>query len=75
MFKKIIGAVFMMAVAYAALAVNVVQAQALEKKKITIAVGGKGLFYYLPLTIAERNGYFKDEGLEWRPQQAETETT
>ena len=64
MFKKIIGAVFMMAVAYAALAVNVVQAQPLEKKKITIAVGGKGLFYYLPLTIAERNGYFKDEGLE-----------
>ena len=39
-------------------------AQALEKKKITIAVGGKSLFYYLPLTIAERNGYFKDEGLE-----------
>ena len=30
----------MMVVAYAALAVNVVQAQTLEKKKITIAVGG-----------------------------------
>src|SRR6188474_312841 len=39
-------------------------AQALEKPKITIAVGGKNLFYYLPLTIAERRGYFKDEGLE-----------
>jgi NitT/TauT family transport system substrate-binding protein len=39
-------------------------AQAPEKKKLTIAVGGKSLFYYLPLTIAERNGYFKDEGLE-----------
>jgi NitT/TauT family transport system substrate-binding protein len=39
-------------------------AQAPEKKKITIAVGGKSLFYYLPLTIAERKGYFKDEGLE-----------
>ena len=75
MFKKIIGAVFMMAVAYAALAVNVVQAQALEKKKITIAVGGQGLFYCLPLTTAERNGYFKGEGLKWQPQQAETETT
>jgi len=36
----------------------------LEKKKVTIAVGGKTLFYYLPLTIAERRGYFKDEGLE-----------
>lgn len=38
-------------------------AQTLEKPKITIAVGGKNLFYYLPLTIAERRGYFKDEGL------------
>jgi NitT/TauT family transport system substrate-binding protein len=35
-----------------------------EKKKITIAVGGKSLFYYLPLTVAERKGYFRDEGLE-----------
>src|SRR3954463_10951622 len=39
-------------------------AQAPEKKKITIAVGGKSLFYYLPLTVAERKGFFKDEGLE-----------
>jgi len=39
-------------------------AQTLEKPKITLAVGGKSLFYYLPLTIAERRGYFKDEGLE-----------
>ncbi len=38
-------------------------AQALEKTKIIIAVGGKNLFYYLPLTIAEQRGYFKDEGL------------
>ena len=28
-------------------------AQALEKSKITIAVGGKNLFYYLPLTRCE----------------------
>ncbi|HTP97384.1 MAG TPA: ABC transporter substrate-binding protein [Burkholderiales bacterium] len=39
-------------------------AQALEKQKVTLAVGGKTLFYYLPLTIAERKGYFKDEGLD-----------
>jgi NitT/TauT family transport system substrate-binding protein len=39
-------------------------AQAPEKKKITIAVGGKTLFYYLPLTVAERKGFFKEEGLE-----------
>ncbi len=39
-------------------------AQTLEKPKLTIAVGGKNLFYYLPLTIAETQGYFKDEGLD-----------
>ena len=35
-----------------------------EKPKVAIAVGGKAGFYYLPLTIAERLGYFKDEGLD-----------
>ena len=35
-----------------------------EKSKVTIAVGGKNLFYYVPLTIAEQRGFFKDEGLE-----------
>lgn len=39
-------------------------AQALEKPKLAIAVGGKNLLYYLPLTIAEQRGYFKAEGLE-----------
>lgn len=39
-------------------------AQALEKPKLTLAVGGKNLFYYLPLTIAEQLGYFKAEGLD-----------
>lgn len=39
------------------------QAQ-LEKKDVHIAVGGKNAFYYLPLTIAEQLGYFKDEGLD-----------
>ena len=41
-----------------------VRAQSLEKPKITLAVGGKNLLYYLPLTIAEQLGYFKAEGLE-----------
>lgn len=35
-----------------------------EKTKVSIAVGGKAAFYYLPLTIAEQLGYFKSEGLE-----------
>jgi NitT/TauT family transport system substrate-binding protein len=39
-------------------------AQTLEKQKVSIAVGGKNLFYYLPLTVAEQLGYFKDEGLQ-----------
>lgn len=38
----------------------------LEKKDVHIAVGGKASFYYLPLTIAEQLGYFKDEGLTVR---------
>ena len=41
-----------------------VRAQALDKPRLTIAVGGKNLLYYLPLTIAEAQGYFKAEGLE-----------
>ncbi len=39
-------------------------AQTPEKPKVTIAVGGKNLLYYLPLTIAEQLGYFKAEGLD-----------
>lgn len=35
----------------------------LEQADVSIAVGGKAGFYYLPLTIAEQLGYFKAEGL------------
>jgi NitT/TauT family transport system substrate-binding protein len=38
-------------------------AQAVEKPDITLAVGGKSGLYYLPLTITERLGYFKQQGL------------
>ena len=41
-----------------------VRAQTLDKSKLTLAVGGKNLLYYLPLTIAEQRGYFKAEGLD-----------
>ena len=34
-----------------------------EKREVIIAVGGKAALYYLPLSLAERLGYFKDEGL------------
>jgi NitT/TauT family transport system substrate-binding protein len=39
-------------------------AQTLEKKNVTLGVGGKALLYYLPLTIAERKGFFKEQGLD-----------
>src|SRR6185369_14447613 len=35
----------------------------LEKPNLSLAVGGKTLVAYLPLTIAERRGYFKEQGL------------
>src|SRR5258708_10710446 len=38
----------------------------IEKRDVHIAVGGKVALYYLPLTITERLGYFKDEGLNVR---------
>jgi NitT/TauT family transport system substrate-binding protein len=56
---KIVFGVVALALAFAAPG----NAQAPEKKDITLGVGGKGLLYYLPLTLAERLGYFKDEGL------------
>jgi len=38
--------------------------QAPEKKQLTLAVGGKPALYYLPLTLCERLGYFKEQGLD-----------
>ncbi len=35
-----------------------------ELSKVRIGVGGKASLYYLPLSITERLGYFKDEGLD-----------
>jgi len=58
-FWKTIAAAALMAVAGSA-----VHAADVEKPKLTLGVGGKPLLYYLPLTIAERKGFFKEEGLE-----------
>ena len=35
-----------------------------EKTRVTIAVGGKAALYYLPLSLAEQLGYFRDAGLD-----------
>ena len=40
------------------------QAQKPETAKVHLAVGGKSSLYYLPLTVTERLGYFKDAGLD-----------
>src|SRR5687768_7432534 len=57
LFKTALGALAL------SLAIAAPAAQAQEKKDVTLAVGGKGLLYYLPLTLAERLGYFKEQGL------------
>jgi NitT/TauT family transport system substrate-binding protein len=56
--KRFIDALAATLLGAALVAGGAAHAQAPEKKKITIAVGGKSLFYYLPLTVAERQGYF-----------------
>ena len=44
--------------------VTPVQAQKPELTKVRLAVGGKSSLYYLPLTVTERLGYFKEAGLD-----------
>src|SRR5258706_4985504 len=49
-----------------ALILNGATAQAqdkIEKPDLVLGVGGKSSLYYLPLTLAERLGYFKEQGL------------
>jgi NitT/TauT family transport system substrate-binding protein len=59
---------FLAGSAAAALAVGLPEVRAAagapEKVKVILGVGGKPLLYYLPLTIAERRGTFKEEGLD-----------
>ena len=56
--KRVLQAFAAALVGAAMLVAGSANAQAPEKKKVTIAVGGKNLFYYLPLSVAERQGYF-----------------
>ncbi|HKV46217.1 MAG TPA: ABC transporter substrate-binding protein [bacterium] len=35
-----------------------------ETPKLTVAVGGQPLYIYLPLTLAQQLGYFKDAGID-----------
>ncbi len=51
----------------AALAATIILAatatDASAQTKVRLAVGGQSALYYLPLTVTDRLGYFKDEGL------------
>ena len=50
-----------------ALAVSLVgpaRSDSIEKKQVTLGVGGKAALYYLPLTICDRLGYFREQGLD-----------
>src|SRR6266849_1603593 len=50
----------------AALILSGASAQAqdkIEKPDLVLGVGGKSSLYYLPLTLAERLGYFREQGL------------
>jgi len=55
---------FLATLAAALALMGVAQGQAPEKRQITLGVGGKTSLYYLPLTIAERLGHFKEQGLD-----------
>src|SRR3954451_18305118 len=52
------------ALVFAVALAGAAQAQAPEKRQLTLGVGGKTALYYLPLTIAERLGHFKEQGLD-----------
>lgn len=46
-----------------ALTAGTAEAQ-LEKSKVSLAVGGRSTLVYLPITIAQQRGYFREQGLE-----------
>lgn len=54
--KKLIGMALLVACIEAA--------PALAQEKVRFAVGGKSAVFYLPLSVTERLGYFKDAGLD-----------
>lgn len=53
----------MAAAAAVAIAATASFAQAPEKKDVKLGVGGAPALYYLPLALADKLGYFKEQGL------------
>jgi NitT/TauT family transport system substrate-binding protein len=58
------GRVHLAALAAIALTVLLPGGEARAQTKVQLAVGGKPAMFYLPLTVTERLGYFKDAGLD-----------
>src|SRR5258705_13653144 len=57
--------IFVAAVLLALIPGATAQAQdKIEKPDLVLGVGGKSALYYLQLTLAERLGYFKEQGLD-----------
>ena len=54
--KKLIGMVLALVCSFAA--------PGYAQEKVRFAVGGKSAVFYLPLSVTERLGYFKDAGLD-----------
>ena len=55
---------WVIALALAASLVGPARSDSIEKKQVTFGVGGKAALYYLPLTICDRLGYFRKQGLD-----------
>ena len=51
-------------VLFALVALMAATAGASAQTKVRLAVGGQSALYYLPLTVTDRLGYFKNEGLD-----------
>jgi NitT/TauT family transport system substrate-binding protein len=62
MMRKAIVAALVTGVLLASLAGG--GAAQVEKRRITLAVGGQSLYIYLPLTLAAQLGYFTDAGVD-----------
>ena len=69
-----IGAAIVAVACAAIISPSSAQAAAPEKTDVSIAVGGKTFMIYLPLSVTERLGYFKDAGLNVEIQEVNSGT-
>ncbi len=63
LFKSLVAAMAIGAFAVSPAVTQPAAAQQIEKPDLTLAIGGRVALYYLPLNIADLNGYFAEEGL------------